>query len=335
MLGKKSSKKDKGEKKVSSFRHKCGLVTLVFLCLISIFSLVYYCGPRIINGIVNWGVEQIVDDVIDTVVLVEWSGIVDGQERKASGSGVIINPNGLILTASHVVNRPGTFTVTTSNGKKYITTKACVSKGYDVGYLKIDAVDLPVAKFGNSDEVKLGSRLMAVGSPWGSANFNSVTMGHLSAKKRSIEGEYAPPGWGVLFQTDVAANPGNSGGPVFNMDGEVVGVVVGMMSVRMRGVPPGYDGITYCVPSNIAKSIITSVWLQLALQEVEVVGVDSRLSILEKKINELNTLVSSHENRIDYLANALAEIIEVLDALEEVVGKEKEHSGDTSKDEGY
>jgi len=147
MLSKKSIKKEKKEKKVSSLRHKGGLVTLVFLCLILISGLVYCYGPRVINGIVNWGVEQVVDDVIDTVVLVEWSGMIDGQERKASGSGVIINPSGLILTAAHVVNQPGTFTVTTSNGKKYTTTKACISKGHDVGYLKINAINLPVAKF--------------------------------------------------------------------------------------------------------------------------------------------------------------------------------------------
>jgi S1-C subfamily serine protease len=334
MLGKKREK-EKGEKKVSNLRRKGGLVTLVFLCLVLISGLVYYCGPRVINSVVNWGVERVVDDVIDTVVLVEWSGMINGREAKASGSGVIINPNGLILTAAHVVNRPGTFTVTTSDGKKYVTTKACVSKGHDVGYLKIDVANLPVAKFGNSDEVKLGSRLVAIGSPWGEMNYNSVTLGHLSAKKRSIEGPFAPSGWGVLFQTDVAANPGNSGGPVFNTKGEVVGVVVGLLSVRMRGVPPGYDGITYCVPSNVAKSILTSVWLQLALQEVEVVGIDSRLSALERKVNELNASMIHHENRIDYIANALAETIEVIDALEETMSKEEEEHSYTSKDESY
>lgn len=233
--------------------------------------------PELLNKAVEQGLASVVEDVIPSVVYVRYeTGEVDylGQKTGWQGSGVIISKDGLILTARHVCKQPGKFTVTLHDGRKFTTKKACISRDYDVGFLKItDANDFPTAKFGDSNEMRLGSRLLAIGSPWGKQHFNSVTLGILSAVIRSKD--TLGYGWKVLFQTDVAANPGNSGGPVFNTSGKMVGIVVGLYG------PRSYAGITYCVPSNICKSFVESTRLMFALQEVTFVEANERLDALE------------------------------------------------------
>lgn len=254
----------------------CGIGLIVVLILA---TAVILQGPKLVNKAVEQGLASVVEDVMSSVVHVRYeTGEVNqlGQKMGWQGSGVIVSKDGLVLTARHVCKKPGKFIVTLSDGRKFVTKKACVSRDYDVGFLKItDANDFPAAKFGDSDEMRLGSRLLAIGSPWGKQHFNSVTLGILSAVTRSKD--LPGYGWKVLFQTDVAVNPGNSGGPVFNLDGEVVGIVVGLY-----GPPPkSYAGITYCVPSNICESFVKCALLTFALQEVMIVEANRRVDALE------------------------------------------------------
>lgn len=252
----------------------CGLGLIAVLVLA---TAVILQGPKLVNKAVEQGLASVVEDVMPSVVHILYeSGEVNylGQKLGWQGSGVIVDKKGLILTARHVCKKPGVFTVTLHDGRKFTTKAACVSRKYDVGFLKItDANDFPVAKFGDSDWMLLGNRLLAIGSPWGKQHFNSVTLGILSSLNRSHSDDSW--GWEVLFQTDVAANPGNSGGPVFNTRGEVVGIVVGSYG------PGSHAGITYCVPSNICKKLVDVAQLTFALSQVVPVEANKRLDALE------------------------------------------------------
>lgn len=195
-----------------------------------------------------------VDQVIQSVVHIRHSS---GWQ----GSGVIISRDGLVLTAQHVLSEAGTYTVTLNNGMILKSTEACVSKKYDIGFIKLSvSYKLPISRIGDFKNMRVGEQLFAVGSPFGDVNFNSVTLGILSAKFRSVNDERLS-GWTVLFQSDVAANPGNSGCPIYNMQGEIVGILVG-----------GYtECVNYSVPINCAKNLIEYAKLLFALEQLDYV----------------------------------------------------------------
>lgn len=177
------------------------------------------------------------------------------------GSGVIISRDGLVLTAQHVLSEPGTYTVTLNNGITFESTEACVSKNYDVGFIKLNSsYPLPISQMGDFKNMRVGEQLFAVGSPFGDVNFNSVTLGILSAKFRSIN-KRRLPGWTVLFQSDMAANPGNSGCPIYNMQGKIVGILVG-----------GYtECVNYSVPVSHVKDLVEYAKLLFALEQLDYV----------------------------------------------------------------
>lgn len=195
-----------------------------------------------------------VDQVINSVVHVRHSS---GWQ----GSGVIISRDGLVLTAQHVLSEAGIYTVTLNNGVVYKSTEACVSKNYDIGFIKLSTVyPLPYSRMGDFKGMRIGEQLFAIGSPFGDVNFNSVTLGILSAKFRSINDQRLP-GWTVLFQSDVAANPGNSGCPIYNMQGEIVGIVVGGRA----------ECVNYSVPVSCVKNLVEYAELLFALEQLDYV----------------------------------------------------------------
>ena len=160
------------------------------------------------------------------------------------GSGFIVSPDGVILTNAHVVDGATEVTVKLTDRREFRAKVIGSDKPSDVAVLKIDATGLPTVKLGNSSNEKVGEWVLAIGSPFGFEN--SVTAGIVSAKSRSLpDGTYIP-----FIQTDVAVNPGNSGGPLFNMKGEVIGI-----NAQIFTHTGGYQGLSFAVPIDLAIKV--------------------------------------------------------------------------------
>lgn len=168
-----------------------------------------------------------------------------------SGSGFIASSDGYIITNYHVIQNAyeGNFdiNVMTHDGTKYIATVVGTEQDNDIAVLKIDAEGLNPVTFGDSDELAVGDTVYAVGNPLGELEF-SMSTGHVSAKDRAITTEESATPINV-FQIDAAVNSGNSGGPVYNDQGQVVGVVNAKYSAT------GVEGIGFAIPANDAVSI--------------------------------------------------------------------------------
>jgi serine protease Do len=167
------------------------------------------------------------------------------------GSGFIIRPDGYIVTNNHVVDGASDVTVKLSDGRHFPAKVVGRDKRTDLALLKIDARDLPVIAFGDSDKLQVGEPVMAIGNPFGLEG--TVTTGIVSAKGRVIgEGPYDD-----FIQTDASINPGNSGGPLVNQAGQVVGIDTAIVSQSGGSV-----GIGFAIPINGAKSILPQLQAQ-------------------------------------------------------------------------
>ena len=168
------------------------------------------------------------------------------REAVSYGSGFILKEN-YILTNYHVVEDATEVIVSLSDRREYVAEIIGVDQLSDLAVLKVDGDDLPVVRVGDSDELKVGDWVVAIGSPF-SFDF-SVTAGIVSAKGRSIQnnniGNYVP-----FLQTDVAINPGNSGGPLFDLDGNVVGI-----NSQIYSRSGGYQGLAFAIPINVAVDV--------------------------------------------------------------------------------
>lgn len=169
----------------------------------------------------------------------------NSQPARGEGSGFIVSPDGYILTNAHVVNGASQVTVKTTDRREYNAKVIGVDERTDVAVIKIDAKNLPTVRIGDASKLKPGEWVIAIGSPFGFEN--SVTAGVVSATSRSMpgEGNYTP-----FIQTDVAVNPGNSGGPLFNLKGEVVG-----MNSQIYSRTGGYMGLSFAVPIDVANNV--------------------------------------------------------------------------------
>jgi serine protease Do len=160
-----------------------------------------------------------------------------------AGSGFIVSPDGVILTNAHVVRDADEVTVKLQDRREYRAKVLGSDPKTDVAVLKIDAKNLPVVPIGNTRNLQVGEWVLAIGSPYGLES--SVTAGVVSAKGRNIDTN------GVQFiQTDVAVNPGNSGGPLFNTRGEVVGI-----NSQIYSQTGGYQGLSFAIPIDVAVRI--------------------------------------------------------------------------------
>jgi len=187
------------------------------------------------------------------------------EPARSLGSGVIVDPSGTVLTNAHVVERASEIEATTADGKKFKAKVAGVDKRTDLAVLRLQGGGtFPSATLGDSDKIKVGDWVLAIGSPFGLQQ--TVTAGIISAKGRSIgQGPFDD-----FLQTDAAINPGNSGGPLVNMSGEVVGINSAILSRSGGNV-----GIGFAIPVNMAKRIYTELaakgkvtrgWLGVSIQ---------------------------------------------------------------------
>jgi serine protease Do len=161
-----------------------------------------------------------------------------------AGSGFIVSPDGVILTNAHVVQGADEVTVKLQDRREFRAKVLGSDPRTDVAVLKIDAKGLPVAPIGKSKAVLVGEWVLAIGSPYGLES--TVTAGVVSATGRSIQGDSNVP----FIQTDVAVNPGNSGGPLFNTRGEVVGI-----NSQIYSQTGGYQGLSFSIPIDLAVRI--------------------------------------------------------------------------------
>lgn len=171
------------------------------------------------------------------------------QEQIGTGSGVIISEDGYIVTNNHVIKDASELEVTLNNNKAYKAKLIGTDSKMDIALLKIDADEkLPYSTFANSDQVKVGEWVLAVGNPYNLTS--TVTAGIVSAKARNLDAK----GIQSFIQTDAAVNPGNSGGALVNTRGELIGINT------MISSPTGsYAGYSFAVPSNITRKIIEDI----------------------------------------------------------------------------
>jgi len=160
------------------------------------------------------------------------------------GSGFIVRPDGVVLTNAHVVDGATEVTVKLADRREFTAKVVGVDKLTDTAVLKIDAQDLPAVRIGKPADTRVGEWVLAIGSPFGFEN--TVTAGIVSAKSRSLPEE----GYVPFIQTDVAVNPGNSGGPLLNIRGEVIGI-----NSQIYSRTGGYQGLSFAIPIDVALNV--------------------------------------------------------------------------------
>ncbi|MDP6375558.1 MAG: DegQ family serine endoprotease [Pseudomonadales bacterium] len=188
---------------------------------------------------------------------------------RSLGSGFIISRDGYILTNNHVVDQADEILVRLNDRRQFVAQVIGADKRSDLALIKVDANDLPTVQMGDSENLKVGEWVLAIGSPFG---FDySVTAGIVSAKGRSLptdQGENYVP----FIQTDVAINPGNSGGPLFGLDGQVVGI-----NSQIYSNSGGFMGVSFAIPIDVAMEVVEQLketgrvsrgWLGVMIQEV-------------------------------------------------------------------
>ena len=171
------------------------------------------------------------------------------RDQVGLGSGVIIRPDGYIVTNNHVVGGADVIEVTLENNRVYPAKLVGTDPATDIALIKIEAEDLPVVPMGNSDDLRLGEWVLAIGSPYDLRS--TITAGIVSAKGRSMpnyDGQYRVESF---IQTDAAVNPGNSGGALVNAAGELVGINTSIISLT-----GSYAGYSFAVPVNIVSKVV-------------------------------------------------------------------------------
>ena len=163
---------------------------------------------------------------------------------RGAGSGFIVSADGYILTNTHVVANADEVTVRLTDRREFPAKVIGADERTDVAVIKINASNLPIVKLGDPSKLKPGQWVLAIGSPFGFEN--SATAGIISATSRSIPGENSVP----FIQTDVAVNPGNSGGPLFNMQGEVIGI-----NSQIFSRTGGFMGVSFAIPIDVARNV--------------------------------------------------------------------------------
>lgn len=198
---------------------------------------------------------------------------------RGAGSGVIISSEGYIVTNNHVVEGADKVKVVLNDKREFDGKVIGTDETTDIALLKIDAKNLPALAFGNSDQLKLGEWVLAVGNPFNLTS--TVTAGIVSAKSRNIGINRADMSIEAFIQTDAAVNPGNSGGALVNMSGELVGI-----NTAIASQTGSYSGYSFAVPSNIVQKVVSDLkeygQVQRAMLGVIIQDVTAELAENEK-----------------------------------------------------
>ncbi len=209
-------------------------------------------------------------------------------QTRGQGSGFIVSADGIILTNAHVVKGAKEVTVKLTDRRELLAKVLGADPKTDVAVLKVEATNLPVVAIGKVSDLRVGEWVLAIGSPFGFEN--TVTAGVVSAKGRSLPDDSAVP----FIQTDVAVNPGNSGGPLFNSRGEVVGI-----NSQIYSRTGGYQGVSFAIPIDLASKIKNQI---VATGKVE----HARLGVSVQEVNQ--TLADSF--KLDTPEGALVSNVE-------------------------
>jgi len=204
----------------------------------------YTCAADVVDAVA----DSVVEIVTETITTSYWYG---KQISQGAGSGVIINEDGYIVTNNHVIEDADTISVLLRDSSNYVAELIATDAEADIAIIKINpTVELTYAVVGNSDSLRVGDDILAIGNPLGSLG-GSVTKGIISGKDREVSSE---DGYTMtLLQVDCAINPGNSGGALFDMNGYLVGVVNSKYTETSSGV--AVDGIGFAIPSKIAFQV--------------------------------------------------------------------------------
>lgn len=209
-------------------------------------SIVAQHGPAVVNVSVVGKASAASDDDDDNGLPPFFRRFAPGpqQPRQGLGSGFIVSSDGVILTNAHVVEGAQEVTVRLTDRREFTAKVVGTDTQTDVAVLRIDARELPTVKLGDARNARVGDWVLAIGSPYGLAN--TVTAGIVSAKSRALPNETYVP----FLQTDVAVNPGNSGGPLFNTAGEVIGI-----NSQIFSRTGGYQGLSFAIPIEVANQV--------------------------------------------------------------------------------
>ncbi len=208
------------------------------------------------------------------------------KKKSAHGSGFIISQDGYIVTNTHVIDGASKITVKTDDKRELTATLVGSDKHSDIALLKVDAENLPYVSLGDSDKLDVGQWVVAIGTPFGLDY--TATQGIVSALSRSLPADTYVP----FIQTDAAVNPGNSGGPLFDLAGNVIGV-----NSQIYSRSGGYMGVSFAIPSNIVKNVteqlktngsVSRGWLGVGIQ-----GIDESLAESLGRDDVRGSLISS------------------------------------------
>jgi serine protease Do len=214
-------------------------------------------------------------------------GYLYGQPQQALiafGSGVVISPNGYIVTNNHVVAGADKITVTFNDKREMEAKIIGTSPSTDLALIKVNAKDLPYLTYGNSDDLKVGQWVLAVGNPFNLTS--TVTAGIVSAKARDIHILGGKSAIESFIQTDAAVNPGNSGGALVNTDGQLVGI-----NAAIASQTGAYEGYSFAIPVNLVRKVVNDLMnygqIQRAYLGVQIRDIDADFA-KEKHLNDLN-----------------------------------------------
>ena len=243
-------------------------IGFLFFIYFSVITMCSFMGVAKVRPAVTIEFPNRIQEVLPSVVHVmcdQWQG-----------SGVALTED-IVVTARHVEDGTN-YTLTMNDGKVVKGTQAITHKDYDVGFIKVDMPILKPAKFGSIKDCVLGQSIFIIGSPYGKLNFNNVTLGIISGLDRDWDGLSQSGelyGWKIAFTSDSAAHPGNSGGPVFSMDGVVRGLLVG-----------GFSPVLNCsMPSDLFLNDIENIKLMFTFNKY----------IVEEAKKEWNGYSQKHE----------------------------------------